>query len=172
MISLVGCGGAGKKVPHHSPKTTTPYKYSIDDHNPLFDLYLKGFPNRTKDIPIVFVDSMIYAGVCYQWSDGYAEIEINKEHWSSSSEPVRQWLIWHELSHCEHSIRHGNNHIDDDSKICNDDGMTRKCDEYVPLSIMRWYLPREEQIPQVCNTPEIDNITKTYCSNLMGGYSE
>lgn len=167
-LLLVGCGKPAEVVDDFIPKQKAPHKYSMDDHNPIFDRYVQGFPNRQKSIPIVMVTELRAAGMCYQWSDGHSEIEIKKEIWDVLDEQERQWLIWHELHHCENNAQHDNRHYDSENdSICIDDQQDYSCNNHIPLSIMRWYVAHSVQIQWVCNEPRIDSITVAFCANLM-----
>ena len=149
------------------PKSS-PHKYSMKDHNPIVEDYLVGFPNRSHSVPVVLVSDMGKAGLCYKWSDGHHEIEISQEVWNAASNRSRQWLMWHEMHHCENDANHSNDHNNyNTGGICNDDAMDYRCNRYTPLSLMRWYLPYNLQISRVCDTDNIDDITRTFCDNLM-----
>jgi hypothetical protein len=169
----MGCGKTNEMIDDYVPKAKSPHKYSMKDYNPIFDRYAEGFPNRHKSIPIVLVTNLKKAGICYQWSDGHSEIEINKNIWDNISEQERQWLIWHELHHCENNAQHNNKHHNHDTGgICVDDKQDYSCNQYVPLSIMRWYMAHPVQIQLACNESKIDDITEIFCANLMKNYNE
>lgn len=160
---IIGCGAVNKIDWLQNNKNSS--KYTMNDHNEIFEQYMDGFPNRLYNIPIVFVDKMHNAGVCYGWSNGHREIEINKEMWDTFSENQKLWLIWHEMHHCVNNAGHSNDHISDSGK-CNDDTKTYSCGLATPLSIMRWYLPMDFQILKMCNTPGIDAISGMFCNNV------
>jgi len=79
------------------------------------------------------------AGVCYVWSDGYREIQINSMHWSNFSEEQKEQLIFHELGHCVFNLGH------DDSML----EYRRDC----PNSIMRSFMFNQYEIDN-CYVPE------------------
>lgn len=117
--------------------------YTKQKSDPLFDTYIDNFEQRfsvTVRVPVVFkeLDSS-KAGVCYVWSDGYREININSEHWASFSEEQREQLLYHELGHCVFDLNH------DDSRL----DYRQSC----PNSIMRSYMFNLYEI-QNCYIPE------------------
>jgi hypothetical protein len=96
--------------------------------------------NVRVDVPIVFdkLDSG-KAGVCSKWADGYREIQINPEHWSSYSDLEQEQLIFHELGHCVFDLKH------DDSFMV----AKPSC----PNSVMRSYMFSAYETLQ-CYSPE------------------
>jgi len=164
--ACIGCGMAGKLPGDVAVQSTTAYKYSMKDHNPVFDAYTKGFPSNIKRIPIVLVDKMKYAGLCHGWESGHREIEINKKLWNTYSDKQRHWLIWHELGHCGLNKKHVNIHINTDGEICTDDDEKYKCRDYISLSVMRWYVPKSDEIDDMCGRSETDKLSRLLCDKL------
>ena len=139
----------------------------MKDHNKIFDVYSNGFPSNIKQIPIVLANDIKEAGLCWRYEDGHREIEINQQLWTQYDDNKRYWLIWHELGHCsELNKNHINLHISANGEICNDDTEEYKCDDDTPLSVMRWYIPRTDQVSEICNTIEIDTFSKSLCNNI------
>lgn len=165
---LSNCGGPGQwDAGDHKKNSKMPYNWSMDDHDPIFDGYLIGFPNKKSNIPIVFVDNIVAVGQCRTWTDGYAEIEINRANWARATIHQRQWLLWHEYNHCQNRAKHNNRSITFDDEICDANDGDYICQKYLPTSIMRWWLPHDIQIARVCHSSEIDDITKVFCNNLI-----
>jgi len=167
ITTCIGCGIHDAKIVDHRSGIELPYRYTMENHNPLFDQYAIGFPNRTKQIPIVFVEELKPAGICHRYTDGHSEIEIHKLYWDTLTFNEKRWLVWHELYHCEQRAGHNNKHIDIyTGTFCNSEDKSYECKEYMPLSIMRWYMPYPWQIEVMCRQSMIDAISKTYCDNL------
>lgn len=167
IIILSGCGTADKLLDDVQEQDQNPHRYSMEDHNPIFNQYAAGFPSNTKQIPIVFVDTLEgKAGVCYSWTSGHREIEINKETWDAYSDKRRRWLIWHELGHCELGKRHVNLHINNDDEMCDDNTEEYKCGGYTPLSVMRWYIPYDLQVDAMCGRKETDELSRLFCDSV------
>lgn len=98
-LLLVGCGSNLDPSKSIDPRTVS--------HDPTFNSYIetyiaqKGAP-LDYDIPIAFthIEGQTI-GICTRWSNGYRQIEIDKEYWDSASERYRLSLISHELGHCD-----------------------------------------------------------------------
>lgn len=139
LILLAGCGQLPFKDVIHNPHNKDPRKHRTTD--PAFEEFVLEFEfeyeEEIGDIPINFADlEGNKAGVCYTWSSGYAEIEINKKMWPNLSYDRKLALIFHELGHCEL----GRGHRDDqhDSDNC-------------PKSIMNWMLVRQNCMDKYIN---------------------
>lgn len=68
-----------------------------------FLIYTQRFYSHTNiipDVPIKFANLGDYAGVCYVYSTGEREIEIDTFFWNESSDLAKEELIFHELGHC------------------------------------------------------------------------
>lgn len=164
-----GCGMADKLPTDVNGKNDNPPKYSMQDHNPIFDEYTTDFPSNTKQIPIVFVEDMKdKAGVCYRWPNGHREVEINETTWVNYSDSQRRWLIWHELGHCELDMGHMNVHMNDDDEVCveEDGDDEHKCQDHTMLSVMRWHMPHDYEISNMCAREETDGLSRAYCDSL------
>lgn len=134
IIILLLLSSCGKNIFHkdhiHNP-SKDPRKNAISD--PAFDDYIASFEfdydREIGDIPINFNDLKDQkAGVCYTWSSGHAEIEIDRSYWDTATENEKTAIIYHELGHCEL----GRGHFDAIRK----DGCA--------LSIMNWIVIRDK----------------------------
>jgi len=132
LIFLSSCGqlkGLTDKI--HDPKNKNPRKHNTTD--PVFEPYIAEFEsyygNNITDIPINFGTlEGRRVGVCYTWSSGYREIEIDKKQWEKElTEDQKYALIFHELGHCEL----GRGHKDD------------LREDMCPSSLMNWILVRD-----------------------------
>lgn len=101
LISLFLVGCASNLDPS---KTIDPRTVS---HDPTFNSYVETYiaqkgASLYYDIPIAFTNIEGQTiGICTRWSNGYRQIEIDKEYWDSASERYRLSLIAHELGHCD-----------------------------------------------------------------------
>lgn len=138
LILSVGCGNSLSDMLNMGKKPYTKHKTS-----PEFMPYVHSFEqqfNVRVNVPVISnkIDSN-KAGVCYVWSDGYREIQINSQHWSSFSEEQKEQLVFHELGHCVFDLNH------DDSRL----QYRTSC----PNSIMRSFMFNQYEIDN-CYIPE------------------
>jgi hypothetical protein len=116
--------------------------------DPIFAPFVNSFQeefNLRVKVPIVFKTiEKRYAGVCLVYSNGYREININKDLWAYYSYEQREQLIYHELGHCVFNKGH--------------DNTTR---EDCPHSIMRSYMFSNYEINE-CYLPQYNH----YMDNL------
>jgi hypothetical protein len=138
LILNTACGKSLSDMLNMGKKPYT--KHKLD---PEFLPYVQAFEqqfNIKLSVPIVFKQlHSSKAGVCYMWSDGYREIEINSTHWVNFSEEQKEQLIFHELGHCVFNLGH------DDSNL----EYKRTC----PNSIMRSSMFNQHEIDS-CYVPE------------------
>jgi hypothetical protein len=141
LVSLLLVVGCGKNLGDMLNMGKKPYtKHNTD---PTFNTYIDNFEQEFKvnvSVPVIFkeLDSN-KAGVCYVWSDGYREIEINSKSWPNFSEEQKEQLIFHELGHCVFNLDH------DDSRL----EYKQEC----PNNIMRSYMFSQWEI-DTCYIPE------------------
>lgn len=130
---LISCGHDVVEVNHApQPKVT----------DPIFNAHISKFEdlyNIDVNTPIVFGDVGEYAGVCYIYSNGYTEIQINEKNWSFLTKEQKEQLIFHELGHCVFGLDHNDNH-----------------DNGCPESIMRSYMFSPSEIDS-CYKPFFDD---------------
>jgi hypothetical protein len=119
--------------------------------DPIFSEFINSFKlqfNVNVKVPIIFKEmDDKHAGVCYKYSDGYKEININKKYWDLFSQEQKEQLIYHELGHCVFNKGH------DDTLLSYD----RNC----PNSIMRSYMFSWYEVNR-CYIPEYNH----YMENL------
>lgn len=109
FLCLVGCG-----IPPFDDiikKDGSPYERHTTD--PVFHEYLDQLPLRSN-VPIIFEkrDKGI-AGTCTKWTDGYREIQIDKDYWEQIDEAHRLELLAHEIGHCDYDLEHNNEMSED-----------------------------------------------------------
>lgn len=138
LIASVGCGESLSDMLNMGRRPYTKHRT-----NPEFVPYVDSFEqqfNVKVNVPIISKQIDVNkAGVCYVWSDGYREIQINSRHWSYFSEEQKEQLVFHELGHCVFNLDH------DDSSL-----------EYkpnCPNSIMRSFVFNQYEIDN-CYVPE------------------
>ena len=128
MLSFVLIVGCGKSLQDMIDMGKKPYSKSKT--NEVFRPYIDSFTNEFNvavRVPVVLKKlEANKAGVCFVWSDGYREIQINSLHWEFFTEEQKEQLIYHELGHCVFNLGH------DDSLMPNN----RSC----PNSIMRSFM--------------------------------
>ena len=77
---------------------------SIVGVDPVFTSYVESFESNGISIGGVSIGfgptASNIAGVCTRWNNGFREIAINQNYWSTASEDARWGLIFHELGHC------------------------------------------------------------------------
>lgn len=138
FVLIVGCGKSLQDMINMGKKP-----YSKSKTNEVFRPYINSFTQEfdvTVRVPIVLKKlEANKAGVCFVWSDGYREIQINSLHWSNFSEEQKEQLIFHELGHCVFNLGH------DDSML----EYRRDC----PNSIMRSFMFNQYEINN-CYVPE------------------
>lgn len=83
--------------------------------DPTFQKYVDKFNAELKTnsvVPIVFgpMDPK-FAGLCYKWTNGYAEVHIKRSFWEVATEEQREELIFHELGHCHLNRGHNDDRI-------------------------------------------------------------
>lgn len=104
---------------------------------------------KKVNVPITFANlEYPKAGVCYIYSDGYREVNVDRKSWDSFSSEQREQLIFHELGHCVLNKGHDNSILD----------------AFCPKSIMRSYMFNLNEIDD-CYKPNYDH----YIQNLIGG---
>jgi hypothetical protein len=117
--------------------------YAKHKSDPVFATYVDSFKNEFNvrvSVPIILKEiEASKAGVCYVWSDGYREVQINSKYWYSFSEDQKEQIVFHELGHCVFNLNH------DDSTLA--------VNEQCPNSIMRSYAFSEWEINH-CYVPE------------------
>lgn len=80
---------------------------SFKNTNSIFEPYINLYIENKRsglyyDIPVQFGElDGLTIGLCTRWSNGYRQIEIDKEYWDSASERYRLSLIAHEFGHCD-----------------------------------------------------------------------
>lgn len=141
IVSLLLAVGCGKNLGDMLNMGKKPYTKHKTDAT--FSAYIESFEREFSvnvSVPVIFNSlEANKAGVCYVWSDGYREIEINSKSWSSFSEEQKEQLIFHELGHCVFNLDH------DDTKI--------SYKQYCPNSVMRSYMFSQWEI-ETCYVPE------------------
>lgn len=147
LISLLFNVSCGKSLSDMLNMGKKPYtKHNTD---PIFTEYINNFNEEFAvkvSVPIILNDiDNSKAGVCFVWSDGYREIQINSKHWSSYSEEQREQLIFHELGHCVFNFNH------DDSK------MPDNC----PNSIMRSFMFNKWEV-ETCYLPQYNHYMEDF----------
>lgn len=131
LILLVSCGKNPFMKDHfHNPENRDPRTNTTT--NAVFQPYIEDFEydydQYIGDIPMNFADlEGNRVGVCYTWSSGHAEIEIDRTFWADATELERKAVVYHELGHCEL----GRDHFDE----MKEDGCA--------ASIMNWILVRD-----------------------------
>lgn len=117
LVFLLGCGNKNtndfieKIAPKHDPR-------DIKTTNPIFYPYIDKFRqdcNITTTTPVGFgnLESLV-AGKCKWWISDltnkvtYKQITIDINSWERFDESSREWLIFHELGHCELGRNHKN----------------------------------------------------------------
>lgn len=108
IISFLFLSACAKFQILHDPRSV----HGVDPEiAPYVELYLrhKGAP-LSYNISAGFVKSLPddTAGLCTRWSEGWRQIEIDKEYWGYISENERRSLISHEMGHCDLNRDHDN----------------------------------------------------------------
>lgn len=146
LIMLLLVTGCGKNIEDFIKIGQPKFKKAKTD--PIFAPFIQSFQdefNRKVKVPIVLKTiEQRYAGVCLVYSNGYREIQINKNAWDRYSYEQKEQLIYHELGHCVFNKGH--------------DNTTR---ENCPNSIMRSYMFSQYEINE-CYLPEYEH----YMHNL------
>lgn len=122
---ILGCGKSLQDMINMGKK---PYSKSKTDEifRPYINSFIQEFDVRVK-VPIILKKlEASKAGICFVWSDGYREIQINSLKWELFTEEQKEQLIFHELGHCVLNLNH------DDSPMPNK--------SYCPNSIMRSFM--------------------------------
>jgi len=104
---LTSCGTTPKDLIERRFLPDHPTDKKIDpefqSHVDRFSKYL----GRKVEIRIQFEElDDETVGLCAIYSDGYREIEIDREYWDDAEESVRDELIFHELGHCILDLDH------------------------------------------------------------------
>jgi len=120
LFILSSCGKIEDIIDHiHDPKDKDPRANTVS--NMVFDKYVSEFEyyyeGKVVDIPINFsnLDEDI-VGVCYTWTTGHREIEIDQEAWENLDEVRKYALIYHELGHCQLNRDHNDKKMKDGCK--------------------------------------------------------
>lgn len=145
LLLITGCGkGFEDFIRMGEPK------FKKAKTNPVFAPFIQSFEtefNRKVNVPIVLKTiKQDYAGVCLVYSNGYKEIQINKDAWDYYSYEQKEQLVYHELGHCVFNKDHDNT-------------LRKNC----PNSIMRSFMFNEYEINE-CYLPEREH----YMHNLGG----
>lgn len=79
---------------HHRPATVEPSIQPYLDH-------FKALYKANVSIRIEFGDVQYpTVAVCFRWSDGYRDIDVNEKAWKETGDLGKEQLIFHELGHC------------------------------------------------------------------------
>jgi hypothetical protein len=103
-----------------APKPGDPRKHHTiaPEFVPYYQMYEDWYNVVIYDIPINFDNiSEEYAGICQQWSNGYAEILISSPYWQYASEREKISLVFHELGHCHQHRAHTNTYLGDSCPV-------------------------------------------------------
>lgn len=131
ILFLSSCSQSGQLDNIKNPTNRDPKKHNNVD--PVFKPYIAEFESyynvNIMEMPINFANlENRKVGVCYAWSSGHREIEIDRGQWENElTEDQKSVLIFHELGHCELN----RDHRDD----LREDGC--------PESIMNWILTKD-----------------------------
>lgn len=136
LLFLVSCGDIKdmiyKKTPAPAPKSSNAELLTyVEKFERLYGINVT-VPVNFKDI------EHGRAGVCYLWSSGYAEIEIDPDFWQTFTEEQREQLVFHELGHCVFKRQHDNTTTD------NCPTSVMRSYMFNTLEIYQCYLPRYE----------------------------
>ena len=156
FVLLIGCGKTlldpstwGSKPvvkdPRRNNSTNTELGYYVGR-------FETSYGKKVDDVPVNFANDLDeklgkgVAGVCWAWTGGQREVEINSNYWSDFTDEQREQLVFHELGHCVLNKSH-------------DDGTDG---DNCPSSIMR---------PQMFSFTEIEDCYlpkyKDYIKNLF-----
>lgn len=128
-FTLVGCGSG--QIQDHIIRTDI-----VDKRTPKVEEEFVPHVEKFKQIYKVDFQMLIewatleekVMGVCYSWSDGHREIQIDDVKWSNLTYEGQEELIFHELGHCVFNLDH------------NEETMSMGDWTKIPVSIMYPYI--------------------------------
>lgn len=105
-ISLLLLTACGKPIDQRDPRSVVGVNQQFV---PYINMYISNKGRGLDyDIPMGFTDLPgDTVGVCYRWSNGYRQIQIDQDYWENeASENERISLMAHELGHCDLNRNH------------------------------------------------------------------
>lgn len=116
LVILTGCGTSyfsDDHIQREAPDTSHHKETVVESDIVPYVKRFEALYKKEVDIRITF-NNLDYpkVGVCYTWTDGYRNIEIDTKQWKAMSDLGREEVIFHELGHCILGRGHDESKVD------------------------------------------------------------